>query len=67
MPAHIQSLLTETPKQIDEEPDEERKVITLLFIEYQDLFVVDETDIGKTDVITHDVDTWGCKPICQAM
>ena len=67
VPAHIQSLLTETPKQIDEEPDEERKVITLLFIAYQDLFVVDETDIGKTDVITHDVDTWGCKPICQAM
>ena len=67
VPAHIQSLLTETLKQLDEESDEEKKAITLLLIAYQDLFAVDETDIGKTDVITHDVDTGGCKPVCQAM
>ena len=67
VPAHIEPLLTETLKQLSDELDEEKKAITLLLIVYQDLFAKDETDIGKTDVITHDVDTGGCKPVCQAM
>ena len=35
--------------------DDERKAITLLLIAYQDILAVNETDIGRTDVITHDV------------
>ena len=31
------------------------------------MFAKDDTDIGKTDVITHDVDTGGCKPVCQPL
>ena len=44
-----------TTKNLDN--DEDREAITMLLLAYQDVFAKDDTDIGKTDVITHDVDT----------
>ena len=67
VPEHIRTLLDTTLTQLEEEEEDEKKAITLLLIAYQDIFAVDETDIGKTDVITHDVDTGGCKPVCQPL
>ena len=65
VPEHMQQLLENTLQQVEDE--EERKAITLLLIGYQDIFAVDETDIGRTDVITHDVDTGNHKPVCQPL
>ena len=67
VPEHISTLLDATLSQLEGEEEDEKKAITLLLIAYQDIFAVDETDIGKTDVITHDVDTGGCKPVCQPL
>ena len=65
VPEHLQQLLENTLQQIDD--DSEKKAITLLLIAYQDIFAVDETDIRRTDVITHDVDTGNHKPVCQPL
>ena len=65
IPAHLKQLVSDTMTHLTDE--EESKTVTLVLLAYQDVFAKDDTDIGKTDVITHDVDTGGCKPVCQPL
>ena len=32
---------------------------------FEDIFSKDSTDIGKTSLITMDIDTWDSPPVCQ--
>ena len=52
VPEHMTQLLEETLPRMT--IDEERSRLTTLLIAYQNIFAKDETDIGKTDVMTHD-------------
>ena len=65
IPEHLSQLLANTMEHLTS--DDERQKVTALLLAYQDIFAKDDTDIGKTDVITHDVDTGGCKPVCQPL
>ena len=65
IPEHLRTLVENTTTNLDN--DEDREAITMLLLAYQDVFAKDDTDIGKTDVITHDVDTGRCKPVCQPL
>ena len=33
---------------------------------YEDIFAKDEYDLGRTDIVKHEIDTGDCKPIKQA-
>ena len=42
-----------------------RKHFKLLCKEFEDIFSKDSTDIGKTPLITMDIDTGNSPPVCQ--
>ena len=45
--------------------EEYREKFRLLFTEFEDVFSKDSTDIGKTPLITMDIDTGDSPPVCQ--
>ena len=44
---------------------EEKAVIESLLVQYQDIFSKDETDLGRTHLIEHEIDTGNARPIKQ--
>ena len=47
--------------------EEYREKFRLLCKEFEDVFSKDSTDIGKTPLITMDIDTGDSPPVCQAI
>ena len=45
--------------------EENREKFKLLYEEFEDIFSKDSTDIGKTPLITMDIDTGDSPPVCQ--
>ena len=64
VPEHVRALCDKT---IEEVPRHLACRVKSLLRDYSDIFAVDSNDIGKTDIITHDVDTGDAKPISQAV
>ena len=42
-------------------------MVTVLLVYFEDIFAKNEADIGKTHLITHDVDTGDAKPVAQSI
>jgi len=51
----------------DEVPDEARAKLMRLLVEYSGVFSFDETDLGRTSVIKHSIDTEGARPVRQPL
>ena len=60
---------TKTPRKMQlqdaEVAEEYREKFRLLCKEFEDVFSKDSTDIGKTPLITMDIDTGDSPPVCQ--
>ena len=64
VPEHIAELVAKATTTM--EPGERMRV-TLLLVEYADVFAAHEADIGRTTLIEHDVDTGDARPVAQAV
>ena len=64
VPEHIEQLLCDSVKDLSEE---QMKMVTVLLTHYSDIFAKTEADIGKTHLITHDVDTGDARPVAQSV
>ena len=64
MPEHMKVIHEKST--VNLEPSEQARVTDLL-LEFEDIFAKDSKDIGKTTLITHDVNTGDAKPVCQAV
>ena len=62
VPEHLTSLVRTSTAGLVEG---EAMRVTLLLLAYQDVFARHEADIGRTTLITHDVDTGDAKPVAQ--
>ena len=64
VPEHMRSLL----ENVDEStPKEVVEKLKLLMLKYSKIFSTGETDIGLTDVLTHQIDTGSARPIRQPL
>ena len=64
MPPHLQQLVEDSVANLTVM---QKKTVTVLLFHFSDIFAKDETDIGKTHLITHDVDTGDAKPVAQSV
>ena len=64
IPEHIQPLIENSTVALSEK---QKNMVTVLLTHYSDVFAKDEADIGKTHLITHDVDTGDARPVAQAV
>ena len=63
IPSHIRTLVDDCTAHLTS--TQKKKVVALL-CKFEDVFARHEADIGKTDLITHDVDTGSAKPVAQS-
>ena len=63
LPGCLRTLFDDSVKELDDE-DQRRQVYNLL-CENADLFAKGSTDLGKTDIVTHQINTGLAKPIKQ--
>ena len=64
IPEHIKDLTETSTATMTEQ---ERMEVTLLMVQYADIFASNEADIGRTTLIEHDVDTGDVRPVAQAV
>ena len=64
IPEHMAGLVHTATENL---PPDEAMRVTLLLLSFQDVFARHEADIGRTTLITHDVDTGDAKPVAQAV
>ncbi len=60
VPDHLQDLLKRSTAGRD---NEEKAAITQLFHEYQDVFLKDKFDLGRTHLVEHHIETRNARPI----
>ena len=61
-PKHLERLYEDSCENLDEE---KRQKVKEMLVKYQTLFSESSTDIGRTSLVTHRIDTQGAKPIKQ--
>ena len=64
VPDHIKELVTKATTPLS---GDELMRVTLLLVDYADVFAAHEADIGRTTLIEHDVDTGDARPVAQAV
>lgn len=63
VPEHLKAMFERASTNLT---PEQQKQVTLLIHEYRDVFTNEKGELGKTDLVTHQIDVNGAKPIRQA-
>ena len=61
-PAHVEALLKEALQEVDEC---DKPLISSLITQHADVFSSGETDIGRTNLVQHHIDTGNARPVKQ--
>lgn len=64
LPAQLQMLLDKSSKYLDRT---QKYKLKEMLINYQDVFALNDEDMGFTDTIKHQIDTNGSRPVKQRM
>jgi hypothetical protein len=64
VPEHLRELYRQGCEELDGEHEEG---LAKLLMEFQDVFAIDDLDMGKTGLIQHKIDTAGAHPIKQRL
>ena len=63
LPQHLQRLFEDSVQELYD--DDQRKKVYALLCRNADLFAKDSSDLGRTDIVTHTIDTGDAKPVKQ--